>query len=272
MRRGQHNSEFLALQGPDGLTPDIVAGHIRGHDHSRDFHIDVTQPQGEFLLKPEAGSSKAVAWMEEAIRTGAPMPIHEIGTEHVESAYLKPLNRKMEKYGKERRSPLYGHVSYFDARSPVGALLAHDYVRSANMFLGYESLIGPDGSSRLLAALTTAQHHLTAAVFVRLIKPIAFVGIVARNPSGHTLLLFANRPLFVNRDIGHHPVLAWLRKSVRRSQGAAAARMPTKAQHERAKRRRGEERQAQRRAAVDAGQAVLGLNERRAGARRERAT
>jgi hypothetical protein len=118
VRRGENNPEFVAKLGPRRVTPDIIVGPFRGNkDPPRDFYVDVQQPRGDYFVNPEAGVADAHALFESRLGRGPAPRISTLGVDHFKRMLVAPIERKIEKYGRRRNSPLFGHVLYFGGRA-----------------------------------------------------------------------------------------------------------------------------------------------------------
>jgi hypothetical protein len=128
------SKEWEDTKGDYPLTPDLVAGPLKGNGDPGDFYIEVHRPTNEQYTNPHTDYPQPYglvqAMREQAKQHGG--GLLEFGQLGASEAYLNKVDEKL-KYGTSRGSPLVGIVSYFGVDddvakgedSALGSLIGH---------------------------------------------------------------------------------------------------------------------------------------------------
>ena len=215
-RLAQGAPEWAAAQGEYRMTPDLVAGPIKGGSDHQDFLIDVWEPTGDWFVKPAGDSPKAAAVVLRAVRESGTFNFEEIADDGIEG-FLNPLNKKVRKYSGSRGwSIMCGLAMYFNLRregSDIGKVTAfHQSIDAIDRVFGISHECGNEATLGLIRSAMTQEDPVRFVCFPfpeeYRITFLLWCADVDRQPAA---FLFANRrvthPEFGWKD---HPVVRWL--------------------------------------------------------------
>jgi hypothetical protein len=241
VREAEGNEQFKTylyhvrnvLSKPYNMTPDLIAGPNNGDKF--DFYIDVHAPDGSILTRPKSPLRRMgqdISRMIDELKTLPPgekrhMAVHDYSMEYFPEV-ANPFNKKINKYGAERRSPLFGFVAVFDCSEDgtersifAGATLAMyaDYIFQKlrdfdNKHNGFSSIL----YHNMISAAHRRLHEATREL-VRIAVPIdnyiSFYLLIGHGGATKgTGLLLANNLVLFDPEYQHHPVVQWLDKLV----------------------------------------------------------
>lgn len=220
-RRAEGTPEWDQIKGSYTLSPDLVAGLLRGNGDPSDFFIDIVQPTGDQYFKELAGSPQAARLVASALNQKSDpfsFKLEDLG--NTANNFLGPLNRKILKYsGSRLGTAMLGLAMYFAPSDGAygGPVLAHlDSLRWLDSAFGLSHHLGAETPTILLEGILDSSAPFTSILSLPMSIPFSFLLWIADKSE-----TFPKVVLIINDGITHkdyefceHSVIKWLRRLV----------------------------------------------------------